>query len=181
MLNLNLFDQNFEEDPKKFGLTKGSVRIQINNVLSAICIAMVSILVGAKTHPLLLNTILSYLASAIPMLVTSSLLYSKICYRPSSEYKYWNGWAWTTHTLGYFLLIDSIFLLLFTQGFTLPSLMLLIVTSLLILVYSIMDVVAGTKTKTSFDRFAEKTVKLGFYLLIIFLGALGPLYLNDLI
>src|SRR5205085_3535324 len=113
---MNLFNQDFIDPPKKFGQAKGSVRIQINNVLSAICIALIAILTNNKNlNYAVYVDIFSELSIAIPCLVTSSLLYSKICYRPEKEYKLWNKWAWITHTFGYFLIINVLFLLLYSS------------------------------------------------------------------
>jgi hypothetical protein len=175
-MKVNLFNQDFEKAPKQFASIKGSERIQINNVLSAISIAVVAILVGSNpntrtSNPALLN-IIAELTASIPLLVTSSLLYSKICYRPASEYKYWNGGAWTTHTLGYFLIIDSLFLLLYSNNYHFAGYLLLILTLALVLVYSVLDVITAGERTLMNERLLEKIIKFICYLAIIYFGSL---------
>lgn len=174
-MKLNLFDQDFNAAPKEFAPAKGSERIQINNVLGAISIAVLAILAGSKNpHPGYI-IIFSELAIAIPCLVTSSLLYSKMCYRPAIEYKYWNGSAWATHTVGYFLIIDALFLLLCTNFFPIPAIILLLTTFLLVVVYSIVDVITAETKEVKLERLKEKMVKGLCYILLILVGLLTPL------
>lgn len=173
---INLFNQDYNETPKEFSKTKGSERIQINNILSAITIAVLTILAQNQDSNSYYTIILSELSAAIPILILSSLAYSKICYRSHNEYIYWNGSGWLTHTIGYFLLIDGIFLLLYSHSFIVPAKTLLITTLVLIIIYSILDIVTSPDKSVRIERTKEKAIKLTIYLLILLLGAIFPIY-----
>ena len=65
-------------------VNKGSNRIQVNNILSAVCLAALSVLL-AQSDKEFSPWIIGQLGVAIPFLVTSSLAYAKLCYRTGGE------------------------------------------------------------------------------------------------
>src|SRR2546427_12711804 len=79
---------------------KGSDRIQINNILCAVCVAALSVLLGLSRDKLS-SWAIGQLALAIPLLVTSSLAYAKVGYRHSDESRRWDTLVWLGHSLGY--------------------------------------------------------------------------------
>lgn len=148
---------------------KGSDRIQINNILSAVCVGVLSILLGLSTSALS-GWEVSQLALAIPFLVTSSLAYAKLCYRPSNEYRIWDKLGWITHSLGYIMILNAIAIMLYRSNFPVIAWGFIAITGLLFTVYSVLDIIANKK------RFREKGLKLGFYLLYILFGAIVPIF-----
>ncbi len=64
---------------------RGSDRIQINNFLGAISIAILSVLLSLS-KPGTFGWIFAQLAVAVPCFITSSLAYTKMTYRGNDEY-----------------------------------------------------------------------------------------------
>jgi len=152
------------------GKIKGSERIQINNLLAVISMAILVIIIGPEKVYFRYWAVMQ-LSFSIPFLVTSSLAYSKSAYRENSEYLVWDRLGWFTHTLGYSMILNSIFLILyFNFDHSVGVMFLFIVISLHIL-YSVIDY----SLKKS--RLFEKSIKLLFYLMIFLLGAVLPILL----
>ena len=147
---------------------KGSDRIQINNILSAVCVGVLSILLALSGSQLSAWTI-GQLAFAIPCLVTSSLAYAKICYRPSDEYRAWDRLGWVTHSVGYIMILNAMGIMLYRSDYPAISWGFIALTIILFVAYSTLDVIARK------SRLKEKGLKLGFYLLSLFLGSVLPL------
>jgi L-asparagine transporter-like permease len=147
---------------------KGSDRIQINNILAAACITILSVLLGLSGKKFS-NWLVIQLAAAIPLLITSSLAYAKVSYRDMKEYPIWDRLGWTTLSLGYIMLLNALTIMLFTSNYPVASWWFAGATILLFVVYSVLDVRANKK------RLKEKGWKLGFYLALIFLGAILPI------
>lgn len=147
---------------------KGSDRIQINNILSAVCIGALSILLGLSSDELSGWTV-GQLALAVPCLVTSSLAYAKICYRPSDEYRVWDRLGWVTHSLGYIMILNAVGIMLYRRSFPAIAWGFITVATSLFVVYSVLDIAARKQ------RLGEKGLKLGLYLLSFLLGSILPI------
>src|ERR1700738_3677702 len=91
--------KEIREQEERFRI-RGSDRIQINNLLTAVSITVLSVLLSIS-KPGLSGWIIIQLAITIPCLVTSSLAYAKMCYRGADEYHIWDNLGWMTHSLGY--------------------------------------------------------------------------------
>jgi hypothetical protein len=147
---------------------KGSDRIQINNILAAACIAILSVLLGLSGQQFS-NWMVLQLAAATPLLITSSLAYAKICYRDHKEYLTWDTLGWVTLSLGYIMLLNVLAIMLYTSRYWAASWWFLGATALLFVVYSVLDVILKRK------RLKEKAWKLAFYLVLMFLGSALPM------
>jgi len=156
----------FEE--KELRSKKGSDRIQINNILCAVCVAALSVLLGVSIGKQSSWTI-GQLAVAIPFLVTSSLSYAKVAYRSSNEAKRWDTLGWLGHSIGYTAILNSTGILLYDRGFVQVAWVFLGVVVWLFLIYSVVDVHAKRK------RWKEKLLKLSFYFALLFIGLVLPI------
>lgn len=149
---------------------RGSDRIQINNFLGAISIATLSVLLSLS-KPGTFGWIFAQLAVAIPCFITSSLAYAKMTYRENDEYYIWDNLGWVTHTLGYIMILNALTIMLH-QRYTSISWIFIGVTILLFLIYSVLDVLAKRR------RLKEKGLKLSFYIVLIFIGAILPILMG---
>jgi small-conductance mechanosensitive channel len=147
---------------------KGSDRIQINNILAAACITILSVFLGLSGKKFS-DWMVVQLAAATPLLVTSSLAYAKASYRDLREYPIWDYLGWTMLSLGYIMLLNALAIMLYTSGYSVASWWFVGATILLFMAYSVLDVKANKK------RLKEKGWKLGFYLASMFLGAILPI------
>ncbi|MBM3711849.1 MAG: hypothetical protein FJW56_00195 [Actinobacteria bacterium] len=152
------------------GKIKGSERIQINNLLAAISMAILVLIIGLEKIQFSPWAI-TQLSFSIPLLVTSSLAYSKSAYRENSEYFMWDRLGWFAHTLGYSMILNSIFLILYFNFDHFVALMFLSITIVLHILYSVIDYLLKK------SRLLEKSTKLFFYVLIFFLGSILPVLL----
>jgi hypothetical protein len=146
---------------------KSGDRIQVNNILVAVCVASLAILMSMADKVLNTSSILQ-LTLAIPCLVSSSLAYSKSAYREEKEFNTWNQAGWFLHTVGYLMIINSTALLIYVNEFVFSSWALISTTSILYLLFAILDI------KLKKDRRNEKIFKLLFYLACVFLGFILP-------
>ncbi len=152
----------------EFAVKKGPARIIINNFLCAFAIALLVIYLKEISKQNTFDIIILQLTAAIPFLFTSSLSYTKISYRHPNEYHVWNNTAWLTHTIGYFLIINALFLILvFNKKYTIAFVFLGITIGLTLL-YSIIDIVLDKK------RLSEKLGKEFFYISCVVFGSLLP-------
>jgi carbon starvation protein CstA len=151
---------------------KGSDRIQINNLLAAVCIGSLSILLTLKTEFSTKSLVLLQFAFSIPLLVSSSLAYAKLALRERIEFKIWDKVGWTFHSLGYILILNAIGLLLHGYDFKIQSISFIGLTILLFTIYSCVDIFLD------FLRWKEKLFKLFFYILFIFVGSILPIVLG---
>ncbi len=158
-------------DHLEYAKAKGSDRIQVNNVLSAVCIGILSVLLSLSSENLG-TWVLGQLAIAIPCLITSSLAYSKTAYRSLNEYKTWDILAWLTHSIGYLLVVNSVALLAYANNHSLTYGLFIGATAILFVAYSIIDITLKKK------RLKEKLIKLTFYLALLFGGSVLPIVLN---
>lgn len=150
---------------------KGSDRIQINNILSAVCVGVLSVLLSLSGTRLS-AWMIGQLACAIPCLVTSSLAYAKTCYRKKEEYSLWDNIGWLTHSLGYIMILNAMALMLYQANYRMITWIFLGTTIFLFLAYSVVDVVAKKR------RLKEKGWKLAFYLLTVFVGSILPIIMR---
>ena len=153
---------------RDYSKTKGSDRIQINNLLVAICVPTLTIIISLGDKILNVASIIQ-LSLAIPCLVSSSLAYAKICYRPEMEFKIWDKLGWILHSLGYIMIINSTALTLYFNEHIFSSWLLIIMTTVFFITYSVIDILLKAQRKR------EKIMKLGFYLLIMTVGFLIPI------
>lgn len=151
--------------------TKGSDRIQINNILSAVCVGVLSVLLGLSESKQSVWMI-GQLAIAIPFLVTSSLAYAKTCYRNRDEYSIWDNMGWWTHSIGYIMILNAVTIMLYQAGYQVVAWLFLGATVSLFLAYSIRDVVMKKR------RLREKGSKLVIYLMFIFVGSILPILMK---
>ena len=159
---------NHRERQKDLGRSKGSDRIQVNNILAAACVTMLSVLLSFSDKQFS-DWMVVELAAATPLLVTSSLAYAKISYRDAKETPIWDNLGWATLSLGYIALLNALAIVLYATNHPAASWWFMGVTILLFVVYSVLDVKADRKT------LKEKVWKLGFYLALMFLGAILPI------
>src|SRR5262245_451883 len=144
---------------------KGANRIQVNNILSAICLATLSVLLSTGWS--ITPWAIGQLAMAIPLLVSSSLAYAKLCYR-SDEWWYWDTLGWFTHSGGYLMILNATFLLMFHKGYPETAYAFLAVAASTFVVYSFVDAVLKP------NRVLEKTWKLLLHVAVMFAGSLLP-------
>ncbi|WP_422006834.1 hypothetical protein [Roseivirga pacifica] len=158
--------------PKDFAERKGQVRIVINSFLNAFCIALLAYYLNSDETGEHSFAIILQLVVSIPVLFTSSLLYTKVAYRPHSEYFIWNRVAWHSHTIGYFALMNAIFLTVFDSEPDKSWLAwtFLGITIFLTLVYAFIDVYL------KFERIYEKIWKESLYVLYIYSGSVVAIY-----
>ncbi len=159
-----IFNEIFEDEPHEFAKIKGSQRIQINSILSAMAVGVIAIMISNGTAQKISDWIIIQLSAPIPLLITSSLFFSKTSYRHKREYPYWNVAAGITHSLGYFSIINAVVLVLFFGGYETAAWVMLVMVLVLIFLYSLIDYLLNKK------RIAEKLVKLLIYFAIIFVG-----------
>ena len=150
---------------------KGSDRIQINNLLSAICIGILTILLTVSKYKIS-QWILVQLSCAIPSLIISSLSYAKITYRDSNEIKIWDSFGWLLHIIGYILITNSILLLLYQTNNRISFWVFFIFNWLCYLIYSLIDIF---KNK---GHICEKFCKIYLFSLLIFIGSFIPVILH---
>lgn len=153
---------------RDYSKIKGSDRIQINNLLVAICIPTLTIIISLSDHILNEASIIQ-LSIAIPFLVSSSLSYAKIAYRPESEFKIWDRLGWLLHSLGYIMIINSTALIIYFNKHIYISWILISISTLLFIIYSLIDILMKVQ------RRKEKIIKLALYLLIIIIGFVLPI------
>lgn len=150
---------------------KGSNRIQVNNILSAVCVTALSVILTLyQNQPG--AWIVAQLAMAVPCLVTSSLAYAKLCYRQTEERSLWDGLGWFTHSVGYSMILNATALLLYRSNYQATAWLFLGITAGLFVLYSMLDVVASRR------RSLEKSWKLVFYLGLMGVGAALPIVLG---
>lgn len=157
-----------ESEWAQYRSKKGSDRIQINNILCAVCVAALSVLLGLSREKLSSWTI-GQLALAIPLLVTSSLCYAKVGYRSSDEAGRWDTFGWLGHSIGYAAVLNATGTMLYRSGFIQVTWMFVGVVLALFLAYSIVDVHAKR------HRLTEKVLKLLFYFALLFVGLVLPI------
>jgi hypothetical protein len=157
-----------ESQAKEARSRKGSDRIQINNILCAVCVAALSVLLGLSAGKQSSWTI-GELAVAIPFLVTSSLSYAKVAYRSSNEAKRWDILGWLGHSIGYTAILNATGIMLHNRGFVRVAWLFVGVVISLFLIYSIVDVHAKR------NRWKEKLLKLSFYFSLLFIGLVLPI------
>jgi hypothetical protein len=157
-----------ESEWKNCRSKKGSDRIQINNILCAVCVATLSVLLGLSREKLSSWTI-GQLAIAIPLLVTSSLCYAKVGYRSLDEAERWDTLGWLGHSVGYAAVLNATGTMLYRSGFVRVTWVFVGVVLSLFLIYSTVDVHAKR------DRLSEKLLKLVFYFALLFIGLVLPI------
>jgi small-conductance mechanosensitive channel len=159
---------NSVPDHAEYAKAKGSDRIQVNNILSAVCIGVLSVLLTVS--PARVGTwVLGQLAIAVPCLITSSLAYSKTAYRPESEYRTWDFLAWITHSVGYLFVLNSVALLAYASNYAVAAWLFIGAAATLFVVYSVIDIALKGR------RLKEKVLKLAFYLVLLFVGSVLPI------
>ncbi len=147
---------------------KGSDRIQINGILSGICIGVLSVILTLSDKTIS-EIVIIQLAMAVPCLTTSSLAYAKTCYRDMGEFNKWDTLGWLTNTLGYIMVLNSMAFLLYQSKYYLSTWIFIGTEIVLFAVYSIID------AHLKHSRIKEKVLKIIFYYFLIFLGSVLPI------
>lgn len=155
---------------RDYSKIKGSDRIQINNLLVAICVPTLTIVISLGDQILNEASIIQ-LSLAIPCLVSSSLAYAKICYRQEREFIIWDKLGWILHSLGYIMIINSTALTLYFNEHIFTAWLLISITIVFFITFSVVDISLKAQRKK------EKIIKLTFYLLILAIGFLIPISL----
>jgi hypothetical protein len=147
---------------------KGAQRIQINNFMGAVSVGVLAVLLSVAGKNFSPWTI-GQLAISVPFFFTSSLAYSKICYRDAEERRLWDEFGWFAHAVAYLATVNAVVILLHYSGYE-PVAWILVGTSLFLFVtYSIIDLILDRA------RLGEKLFKFGFYLLLIGIGSILPI------
>jgi hypothetical protein len=148
--------------------SKASDRIQIINLLAAAAITVLSVLLAISDR-IYSPWIVIQLSVSIPLLVTSSLAYAKIAYRPESECPSWDTLGWVTLSLGYNMILNAVALMLYATGYSLPAVVFLLTALAAFIAYTLVDL-AGKR-----GRLKEKSFKLSLYAFCLFLGGALPI------
>jgi len=118
--------------------------------------------------------IVSELILAIPFLFVSSLAYSKIGYW--KETKHWDIFAWYTNNVGNIFVLNVVGLIAGAMyrniAFTYFALIILLMA-----IYTSINIFAHKKVYQNV-LFKEKLFKFFFFVLVLFLGGIFPLYLK---
>jgi hypothetical protein len=147
---------------------KGSNRIAINGLLSAVSLAVISMLLVDKIR--VSPWIVGQLSTAIPLLVTSSLAYEKLAYRSSvKEQKAWDRVGRICHSIGYLFVINALVLQLYSFGYGYAAYATLVVVVALHLLTLVTKIAVGE------DRRAVAVRRFLLYLATISLGSAGPI------
>ena len=156
--------------------TKGADRINVNNLLAAVCVTILCLLVTVSSEGVNIWSVLQ-LAIAIPCLITSSLCYAKLAYRPAGELDTWNLAGWITSSIGYVCVLNATAVLLYVSQYRDAAWSFVGVNAALFLLYALIDVYIGSKVSGKRDksRIKEKSIKTLFYLVLLLLGAVFPL------
>ena len=167
-----IFSEDIEFTPKEFAKIKGTERIQVNNILAAISVTVITILITVgrqEKESLAFSLVLAQLAAAIPLLITSSLFYSKMCYRAGGEYRTWNTFALVLHTFGYNFILNSLAIIIYAASYKFAAFLLIGLSFTLVVLYSVLDAALDKK------RISERIYKFVLYLLVL-LVSFAPLY-----
>jgi hypothetical protein len=157
--------------PPSYSRQKGSERIQINNFLGAVCIGVLSVLLGlADTRSG--AWVIALIGIAIPCFLTSSLAYAKTTYRPDDEYVKWDRLGWWGHTIGYVLVLDALAVLMFRNGYVALAWLFVGVAVLSLLVYSAVDLSSHSY------RLPRRLWRLAAHVGLIGLGFVLPIALG---
>ena len=163
---------NIVEDLTKhqaeFPKAKGAERIQINNFMGAVSVGVLAVLLSLN-EARFSRWAIGQLAISIPFFFTSSLAYSKLCYRDPKECPIWDKLGWITHSMGYIATLNAVIVLLYQSPYGAVTWILVATTVLLFAAYSILDVVLDRV------RVREKLYKFGFYMLLIVIGSILPI------
>lgn len=115
---------------------KAAAKININNILMAACLAVLTILWSfspERAHP----AALAQLVFAIPLLYVSSIAYTKIAYR--DEVKWWDYLGWFTSTTATAGILNVFGILVHTLGYGAMALAYYLLTWALLLVYTLIN------------------------------------------
>jgi hypothetical protein len=151
--------------------TKGENRIHINKFLGAMCIGVLAILLDRPEHKVS-SWIIGQLAIAVPRLFTSSLAYSKVCYRDVRELGMWDGLGWLMHSIGYLSTLNAITLMLYAAKYRGIAWLLFLAVVIVFTCYTGMAILAD------WTRLKEKSFKYISYIVLIGLGCSVPLLLT---
>ena len=92
-------------------------RVQIYNVLSGLCIAILTVILalpGAKLG----NWVIGQLAVAVPTLMTLIPGLREAQLQRVDEFRIWNTFAWITHSLGYIMILNATVLMLYRNNYS---------------------------------------------------------------
>lgn len=118
--------------------TKSNTRININSML--VGVAATVLFVIASISPEILKEefwLALQLVLIIPLLITSSLAYSKLGYK--KEANKWNTFAWLCFIIGFAFMINSTAILMSSLGLPIIGAALILVNFLLTIIYAIFD------------------------------------------
>ena len=144
---------------------KASNRIGVNRSLIAIAIGVFFLTVNLKRQILVEEILALQLVLSIPMLLVSTLAYTKVGYREKTER--WNTLAWITFIAGYTFQLNIIGILLSDIVGKNIAIIYFVVTWIVSLIYSLIDI--------SYDKsvWKERVLKdIIFTLVLVILGIL---------
>ena len=117
---------------------KASTRIALNRTLIAIAIGVFFLTINLREALLFQKILLLQLVLAVPLLLTSTLAYSKIGYREQIER--WNTLGWMTFIFGYAFLLNVIGILIGNIIGVMTAIIFFVSSWILSLIYSFVDI-----------------------------------------
>jgi hypothetical protein len=143
--------------------TKAQTRMQLNGFLLSISMTGFFIIIGLRQELFLQKILLLQQLLSIPLILTSSLAYSKVAYREKVEK--WDRLGWITFIIGYAFLMNVVGILIGNLISKSISLLFFAASWLLTIIYSGVNIHYGKTT------FKERAIKdLLFISLQLFFG-----------
>jgi len=138
--------------------TKASSRIALNTRLIALTFSIFFLTINLRQELFSQKIVLLQLILAIPLLLTSTLAYSKVSYRERTNR--WEILSWITFVLGYSFLLNIVGILVGNIAGVLLATIFFVASWILTLTYSLIDI--------SYNKsvIKERLVKDGIFILI---------------
>jgi len=112
---------------------KAAAKIQINNILMASCLAILTILWGIGDRPQD-QGLLAQLVLSVPLLYVSSIAYTKIAYR--EEVKWWDRLGWFSGTTATIAILNAFGIMTSSAGYPSIAVIYFLLTWALLFVYT---------------------------------------------
>lgn len=147
---------------------KAGAKVEINNILMAVCVAALSLLwtlFRDGVHPF----VLAQLVFAVPLLYTSSLAYAKVAYW--REAKLWDELGWFTGTTATAGIFNALGIMTYTVGYPGLAIAYYLVTWILLGVYTLVNILYHP------EHHWPRIFKFVFFVLLQAVGGLAAPYL----